>query len=137
MKAVQYLSKSRDLTAALQEAKMVLKGIWGTQARMPSNILHKILEGGSLKKNDSEGIHSLIAKLKDAYMVSVEANDISTLTSLDSIQKILKAKVPFVIDRFMWYSSRIDSTGQGTSFHHFLKFFKNMHVTWIVPLVIL
>ena len=80
---------------------MLLKGIWGTQACTPCDVLRKILDGGFIKKYDSAGIHALIAKLKDAYMISMEANDISTLTSLDSIRKILKAKVPFIIDRFM------------------------------------
>ena len=123
LEQIRYLDKSLDPAQALIEAKHVFNEIWGLQNCTSSELLQKLIEGSSLGKKDNIGTWNLVAQLKNAVRIAEEAGDSSHLTSLESMRKIVKAKLPHLQDRFADYMYKIQYDQHKTiSFSHLIEF---------------
>ena len=115
-----------------------LKQNYGRRTLSAQRMLDNLLQGGQINKNKHKDIQRFILSLETTYKRAKETNRGATFESADTINKILRQKLPFAINRWCvevvkrrqsWGSD--DEDEMELSFADFLSFLKRMNLIMI------
>ena len=124
--AIRAVNLLGNPTLALVTAKSKLNEIWGMQQRTSSDLLSKILQDGKIDSKDSASIWSLVSNLEHTYLIAEKSGDVSQLTSLESMRKIVVNRVPFLQYKWADHTHKlVHKQSVQVSFYHFVEFLKD------------
>ena len=83
-----------------------LKKYYGRKNITAESMLEKILEGNAIKETENKNLNTFLINLRKFYVTSVKLDKQKHLDSPDTINRIIRARVPFLSKR--WTKKRVE-----------------------------